>query len=484
MKSGPATTARLGGDSGYPELKRHVIVATGLAYYQDKDEELLARVAQRMVALRLDTCTQYLDKLLDHSAGVSELDALTAHLTIGETFFFRHRELFDALRERVIPELLERNQGRRQLRVWSAGCAIGAEPYSLAILLKQDFAQQLTGWEVSIIATDINREFLAQAERGEFGPWSFRSAPEDLQATCFVRSSSGWVIKEEFRRDVSFQYHNLVQHPFPSIVNNLCGFDLILCRNVMIYFEPAIVRRLIGQFNDCLVDDGWLAVGHAEPNVESYRAFRTVNAPGSVLYQKSSPAPTFDNWTPPSLPPLPPVEPWLNPPAPATTAKAEAPVSAARANRDMKRTTVPQPGPPSAVSTAAGALAEVRQMLDRGDWDAALAACARLHDELHLHPLLHFYHALAAEQRGRHAECEQALRRALYLDRDMVLAHYYLGLALHRNRDARGAQRAFRNVLALLQPREETEAFADADGLTVGALRQLTEMHLEVLNRS
>jgi chemotaxis protein methyltransferase CheR len=128
-------------------------------------------------------------------------------------------------------------------------------------------------------------------------------------------------------------------------------------------------------------------------------------------------------------------------------------------------------------------LAEIRTQLDTGQWEAAAECCGRLLTAERMNPVLHFYHALVAQQIGSHRETEAALRRAIYLDRQFVLAHYYLGLVLQRNREAGSAMRSFRNVLDLLKPRDMAEAFADADGLTVGALRQMTEMHLDILQR-
>lgn len=113
-------------DPGYGHLKQHVIGATGLAYYSDKDVELAAQIARRMAALRITDCRAYLHRLIEGPSGDAELDTLAASLTIGETFFFRHQEFFDALRERVLPELIERKAKHRRLRIWSAGCAIGA----------------------------------------------------------------------------------------------------------------------------------------------------------------------------------------------------------------------------------------------------------------------------------------------------------------------------------------------------------------------
>jgi chemotaxis protein methyltransferase CheR len=135
-------TSRLIQDPAYGLLKGFVIESTGLAYYVDKDEDLAGRIERRMSKRRAQDCAAYLRLLKDGHDGEAELDALIAELTIGETYFLRHRELFDALRDLVLPDLIERNRHTRRLRIWSAGCATGPEPYSVAILLRRELGRQ------------------------------------------------------------------------------------------------------------------------------------------------------------------------------------------------------------------------------------------------------------------------------------------------------------------------------------------------------
>jgi chemotaxis protein methyltransferase CheR len=474
MTRSSPTDADLAQDSVFVDLKRRIVDATGLAYYWDKDVELASHIGQRLEALEIADCGTYLALLRDVPAGRAELDAITASLTIGETFFFRHQELFDALHDQVLPDLIDRGRQRRQLRIWSAGCATGAEAYSLAIMLRRDFGLQLTDWDVRIWGTDINRDFLSQAQHGEFGEWSLRSTPDDLKRTYFNPRGQNWMLRETYRGGVSFAYHNLAHDPFPPPVCRVAAFDLILCRNVMIYFEPAIVRRLVGQFHDCLAEGGWFAVGPSEPSIGLFRDFQVINAPGAVLYRK----------------------------APQPSARAESPArgnvaepkslsaeAAPNSHKSMARTDKvrrpkrPARCPSPETKESQPTLAMARAQLDRGDTVEALASCQRLIAADQLNPLAHFYHALAADQQGSVSETEQALRRAIYLDRDFILAHYHLGLLLQRKSEAHAARRSFRNVLALLKRRDANEIFADADGLTVGALRQLADMHLETLDR-
>ena len=455
----------LSSDAGFPRLKAHLIEHTGLAYYSDKDEALAERLAKRLDKLGLPDCGAYLDFLQDGAAGETESDALIAELTIGETYFFRHREQLDALRLTVFPEIIRRNAASRRLRIWSAGCASGEEPYSLSILLKDEFKRELAGWEVSILGTDINRDFLARAREGKYGEWAFRTNSDEFKQGCFRPSGKFWVLNPEYREGITFQYHNLAKHPFPSLVQNIAAFDLIVCRNVMIYFSAEGFGMIIPRFHDCLVEEGWLLLGHSEVVTLSPSPFKAVPANGIYLYRRggalleggpaSAPVPVYEasaappaspsGWKPHEFPPEPPLR------------------------------------PPEAPSLPRPDLASARRLADQGKWEQAAHVCATLLREDKLNAPAYFYHALVLEQLGEMVQAEEALRKALYLDRANLLAHYHLGLFLLRTGDEPGASRSFRNVLRLLEKQGSGDVLADADGLTAAGLLEMTNMELEVL---
>jgi chemotaxis protein methyltransferase CheR len=403
-------------DPGYPRLKQYLIEATGLGYYDDKDADLARRLSVRLASSGTRDCTTYLNRLADPRCGAAELDALIGGVVIGETSFFRHREHFDALRDVVLPDLAGRRAASRRLRIWSAGCAGGCEPYSVSILIRRDLGALFAGWEITILGTDINRESLAEAREGVFEDWAFRSTPDEVRRACFTREGKRWRLAPAYKEGVTFQLHNLVEHPFPSPV------DLIICRNVMIYFGAERMQRTIREFFETLTPAGWLLVGPSEPNMTCFTQFRPVNAPGVTLYRKS-----------------------------------EQPVMLAI---DL----LPDaPGPRPAVSPA--------------------PAIADLYQADNLNPLVHLHDAFAQEQAGKHAEAERSLRRSIYLDRNSVLAHYYLGVVLRARGESRQAVRSFENALALIagRPGPEEITAGEAGRITVDELRKLARMQIDSL---
>jgi chemotaxis protein methyltransferase CheR len=464
----PPARDELLGDPWYSRLKEYLIESTGLAYYANKDEDLARRIRRRFSGFGSEDCASYLERLRDPSRGPAEMDALIAEITIGETYFFRHREHFDALRAVVLPDLIARNASVRRLRIWCAGCADGSEPYSLSILLRREFSHLLIGWNVSILGTDINRHYLATARTGRFEEWALRATSADLRHACFQEKGKHWIIAPEYKAGVSFQFHNLVENASPPLLNDFPAFDLIVCRNVMIYFGPELIRRTIMQFHACLEPRAWLLVGPSEPNASYFTSFRAVNAPGVTLYQRHV-ARTADYTDVPISPDLPgPLLPQgLDPPPETALWLADAGAEAAV--------------PKDVGNPAITALADLRQRADRGDWENAARCGKVLLESDNLNPLVHFHYALVLEQMGNRAQSERSFRRAIYLDRQAVLAHYHLGLLLQSRGDLRQAKRCFENTLNLLASQPGDAILAGADGISVAELSKLAGTRVEIL---
>jgi chemotaxis protein methyltransferase CheR len=417
-------------DPGWEPLKQYLIERTGLAYYLDKDADLARRVHRRLAERGCPDCSSYL-RLLRNGGGVQEMEAVIAEIMIGETYFFRHREHFDALRDIVLPDLAARSGPRRQLRIWCAGCADGAEPYSLAILLRREMGHALpAGWEIPILGTDINRRFLASAAEGVFQTWSLRATPESVKQACFARHDNQWILAPEYRAGVSFLCHNLAEDAFPPH-GSAGAFELIICRNVMIYFAPELMQRVVGAFHDCLAPGGWLLVGPSEPNMTHFASFRTVNAPGVTLYQRErSPAP--------ALPAAQVYEAW-------------------------------HPAPPPAEESASEALPLLQEGGQQPD---------------SLNPVRHFHIALALEEAGDLREAEHAFRRAIYLDRRWAAPHYHLGVLLDGQGDRPRAERCYANALEALAAQPD-DSLVPGDGeITVAELRSLVRLRAPEKNKT
>jgi chemotaxis protein methyltransferase CheR len=243
-----------------------------------------------------EACVEW---LLSSPLTKRQIETLASRLTVGETYFFREKQSFRALEGHVLPELIRSRATDRRLRIWSAGCATGEEPFSLAILLAR-MIPDLASWNISILGTDINPRTLQKASVGAYTMWSFRDCPTAIRENYFKRIDEGHlVIRPEIRKMVTFSYLNLVEDIYPSLLNETNSLDMIFCRNVLMYFALEQAKRVIQRFHRCLLDGSWLVVSATETSHVLFSQFSAVNFPGAILYKKVLQSPPVLN-----LPPL------------------------------------------------------------------------------------------------------------------------------------------------------------------------------------
>jgi chemotaxis protein methyltransferase CheR len=220
----------------------------------------------------------------DDDPALSEqvIDALTTN----ETTFFRDLHPFESLRNHILPALIERKRLSRSLFIWSAGCSSGQEPYSVAMLIREDFPQ-LADWQVSILGTDVSVAMLDRARAGRYGQIEVnRGLPAHLLVRYFRRAGVGWEIDESIRAMVRFRQQNLVD-PWPSTP----PMDLVLMRNVMIYFDVAAKRKILARVGEVLAPHGFLLLGTSETTLHLDDSFRRQAVGPTGWYQRKQPTP-------------------------------------------------------------------------------------------------------------------------------------------------------------------------------------------------
>lgn len=420
----------------------------GLHFPPERYTELQRGIAAAAEELGYQHVPHYADWLLATPLSRQQLHALASHLTIGETYFFRERKTFDALAQRVLPELLHRRRGHQRLRLWSAACCTGEEPYSLAILVQQ-LLGETDEWDVTILATDINERFLQRAAAGVYGEWSFRGAPSGLKEQYFTRGSDGsFTIVPEIRRRVRFAHRNLALDAVPA---DLHAVDLILCRNVLMYFTPSHAHGLVDKLHDSLAEDGWLAVAPCECSQRMFARFETINLPDVVLYRKqlvkdATPGPWITQ--PPLDPPPPPL-----PAAPTTTT-------------------------PDELAATARTFANQGQFLDALEWSERWIATDKVD------AVAHYLHAIVLQELGRLEAARRSLQRVVYLRPQFALAHFALGNLARGGERPAEANRHFANALYALQGQPPEELLPESDGMTVEQLVGIITTLLALPDRS
>ena len=454
----------------------------------------------------------------------SELDRLINLLTVGETYFFRDSAQFDMLAQQVLPAIISRKRnaaaagglispGAPQLRIWSAGAASGEEPYSLAILLRE-LIPDIEQWQILILATDINRDVLARAKEGVYSDWSFREGQAKARRSLyFSQRNNRYQLQPDIRRMVTFAYHNLIDDDFPSIHNNITAMDLILCRNVTIYFTEETTRLVIEKFHRTLVEGGWLVVGHAEPSLVTYRDFHTHTFTNTILYQKLAQAhaganngigktPAGLQWSQPasqpdpailgsranlqtgilsamsmSPPGLSPSEDPLTPPEADLFASVQqmahrGQMAEAVAALESSLPDMAAPKRPEAYCTLA------RLYADRGGWEQARhwAKEAIKLDALCVDA--YFIQALVDEHQGNLQAAIDNLNKVIYLDRARPLPHFNLAILYKKTGQISHARRALRNLIKTLAQWPPEETIPDSGDTDAQRLLETAELIL------
>lgn len=259
----------------YQDLRRLLISRRQIDLGAYKEPCIKRRIAKRARSLGIGDIRSYLS-LLRHEAG--EIDTLLATLTIHVSQFFRNPSVFTAIEGQILPELVRRAQqdGRREILVWSAGCAGGEEPYSLAL----QFEILAPGMRTSILATDVSGEVLAQAAEGVFDPLRVAEVPPALLERYFLHEENKFRLDPRIRQRVRFEPHNLLAAAvYPSA-------DLILCRNVLIYFSRAEQEKILQRFAASLEKGGVLVLGKSETLLGAARPLFRAEIPGERIYRR------------------------------------------------------------------------------------------------------------------------------------------------------------------------------------------------------
>jgi chemotaxis protein methyltransferase CheR len=498
----------------------------GLHFTPERLFELDQKMATVARSAGYDSSEQYQLWLMSAPLSREQLDILARALTIGETYFLRDPVSYQVLEEQLIPDLITRRRAtEKSLRLWSAGCSTGEEPYTLAILLSR-IISDLATWNISLLATDINPQALVRGRQGVYSPWSFRNSPAWLM-DYFTKTESGrFEIVPRIRSLVRFDHLNLADDWTPGECGGTENLDVIFCRNVMLYFEPKQIERTMAKFHASLRDGGWLFVGPTEVDQRFLKGFTCLRFPGAFVLRKGGKqqetrpaqhpagearlrtgAPhstqTWDGLTKPALPgtgdfigsqeggriqdsPLrgldeirrgePRVRPSSGAPEAAprsagTSCHAEVLALYQAGHYEQAASGVRvalESGPQPADTLALGA----RALANLGRLDEAREFCESAIAADRLSAQNHFLLSIILEHQGDLAAAASSLKNVLFIDHDHLLAYFALGNLFRQTGDDGESERNFANALRLLERLAPNELLPDAEGMTAGGLAQ------------
>lgn len=244
---------------------------------------LESRLQNRLKEHHFDSFLKYYHYLLYHQDRLAELNRMIDIVTTNETYFYRERNQLDAFAEEILPEMAQRNSGKKSLRIWSAGCSTGEEPYTLAILCSESGLFD-ESWQVDIIGTDISQRVLKTARKAVFSQSSFRATDGEAIERYFDRTEDGkYSLDDSIRNMVHFGHLNLMDEKMMGLIREC---DIIMCRNVIIYFDQNAKARAINSFYRKLVPGGYLLLGHSESLMNITTVFKLKHLTRVMVYQK------------------------------------------------------------------------------------------------------------------------------------------------------------------------------------------------------
>lgn len=276
-------------DPIYLKIRDLIYQACGIYHSEEKLYLLAGACKRRMSGAKAADARQYMDIISNPSTRVIELRELLNEITIGETCLFRSSPQLAALQNVIIPELIATRSkiGLRKLRIWSAGCSTGEEPYTLAMFLLEQTEKLLKGWTIEISATDLNDRSIETAKTGIYGSYALRNTSDLYKRKYFTAAEGDKLqVNNEVKARVTFSRLNLSDD---SKMLFMKGMDLIFCCNVLIYFDLASKRRVVQHFFSSLQPPGYFFLGHAESLFQVSDQFHLVHLPGTTSYLKPVP---------------------------------------------------------------------------------------------------------------------------------------------------------------------------------------------------
>jgi len=255
----------------------------GLYFDSDSKYLLEKRLCPRVGLRNLSDFREYYQFLKYDRKKDEELSDIMDILTTNETYFFRESFQLKAFTDEILPELAAARKGERTLRIWSAGCSTGEEPYTIAMLILE--SELLKGWRVEVVGTDISQRVVQQARKGIYGKSAFRCTPDEYRERFFTEAEGGLRISDEVRSLVTISHLNLFDEHRLALLGKM---DIVFCRNVIIYFDINAKKRVIERFYNTLRGGGYLLLGHSESLMNISTAFALKHLKNDMVYQKAA----------------------------------------------------------------------------------------------------------------------------------------------------------------------------------------------------
>ncbi|NQU65225.1 MAG: hypothetical protein HQ517_13210 [SAR324 cluster bacterium] len=453
------------------QFRRLITKRTGLRFLKTsfKDFERLLKPAFQ--ELGLTDLKTGLEQLLSLPLGSTQFQVLVNHLTIGETYFFRNRPVYQALEQWAIPDLIRRkNLSGKRLKIWSAACSTGEEPYSIAILLKR-MIPDLKNWALTILATDINSFFIKKATEGIYREWSFRNVPAWLKPNYFSANGQNFEVKNEIKNMVSFGTLNLKDYVLLSSQPNTQACDVIFCQNALMYLSSDTVDKIIDRFHQSLTDEGILIVSPGDGGQLINQKFTALTFPGTQFFQKKKRRPLVPVAYPLNQNS---VQHW-NPSTDIDNHALFIAPDPVKPQEENRATAIESDGDSEEIQTIR---LMAKTCANQGELDKAKQWCEKGLAINKLDLDLYYLQAIIYQETGDLERAIAALEKTLYIEPEFVLAYFSLGHLSKQINRPHEARRHYESALGLLNRQADEEIVPESGGLSVKELRETIQLIL------
>ena len=477
------------------EVCRIISNEVGLVFAPGQWPELEQKIKDACIEMKISRWETLIDAITSHKIGKEQFDTLTNFLTVGETYFFREKPGLEIFKDLILANLVEmRKTSTREINIWSAGCCSGEEPYTLAMIILEAIPDIET-WEINILATDINSNYLAKARAGLYTEWSFRDMPEYEKQKYFTLEANKYRISPKVREMVNFRRLNFLNvDDFPSSSIQPNSIDVIFCRNVLMYFSTEQIANISKRFQACLCADGWLITSPVEVSSEGFSSFRQVSFPNWVMLQNS---PTKEKSHSRTVS----YEPETKKPVEASRPRK---VTAPRISHTAIKTEDPreqrereaqelfkeaskyfEKGNYTDTSDRLkkllklhpehieGHIMYIQALANAGTLTDAYAYCCKLISKHDSNAYLHYLQGAILVELNELKEAEKSLTKALYLNNNLLMAHFTMGNLMRKQNNTRASEKYYRNVMELIKPYDENHILLEFEGMTAGKMKEI-----------
>ncbi|MCF7790406.1 MAG: hypothetical protein K9M56_00270 [Victivallales bacterium] len=478
----------------YKKIHHFVNKRMGLYFTENRKKDLIRGLNYASESFGYKDVNTCIEQLLSVNWTTNQIQTLANYLTVGETYFYRHREQL----EYIFTHYLKKKTPQTKIKIWCSGCCTGEEPYSIAIM-SREFSFISNQFDIEIIATDINSTFIKKAVSGIYTEHSLRTVPKTIIKKYFTQTGSNqFVLDEKIRDKINFKYLNLASNTYPSEVNNTHCLDIILCRNVFIYFQQETIDRVVKNFNKCLNKDGILFVSPAETFMISRHILgKIVTAPVTVFSKNNGNL--NNNKTPETSVLKPASRVKYNPKNTKTTEPkstktiydtGKEKIKLSSNNKDylkMLRNLYSKKRYKEILQVFKNIdinkinndiKKEIYSIVCKsysksGNMEKAYDQSCRLVDIDKLDPESQFVHASILLEADRIREAEKVFEKVLYLDPCHIMSYFMLGNLHMINSNIEKAMKNFKRAHSLLQREPPGKILDDTEQLTAGKLKEI-----------